>query len=217
MEDTDPLAGPGPLRAAARFGRRHRGVGGRALLVRRRHPRRGCTAPSTAASPGTAVQLGCALAGRLFGAEIRVRAGVEVPVPLAAPPVDCDLIVPVPSSGRGRSCNVPALLGMPLAHALGIPLDETALRRTRKGRAQAGLTREERLVNAAGLFRADPDRAAGRRVLLVDDVITTGATAAACARALTAAGAEWVAVAGLAASRQNQSLPARPGQPFDLD
>ena len=35
--------------------------------------------------------------------------------------------------------------------------------------------------------------------------------------ALTAAGAEWVAVAGLAASRQNQSLPARPGQPFDLD
>lgn len=71
--------------------------------------------------PWTAVQLGCALAGRLFGAEIRVRAGVEVPVPLAAPPVDCDLIVPVPSSGRGRSCNVPALMGLPLAHALGIP------------------------------------------------------------------------------------------------
>ena len=43
------------------------------------------------------------------------------------------------------------------------------------------------------------------------------AAPAACARALTAAGAEWVAVAGLAASRQNQSLPARPGQPFDLD
>lgn len=167
--------------------------------------------------PWTAVQLGCALAGRLFGAEVRVRAGVEVPVPLAAPPVDCDLIVPVPSSGRGRSCNVPALMGLPLAHALGIPLDETALRRTRKGRAQAGLTREERLVNAAGLFRADPGRAAGRRVLLVDDVITTGATAAACARALTAAGAEWVAVAGLAASRQDHTLPARPGQPFDLD
>ena len=167
--------------------------------------------------PWAAVQLGCLLARQLFGAQVPVRAGVEVPVPFAVPPVDCDLLVPVPSSGRGRSCNVPALLGMPLAHALGIPLDETALRRTRKGRAQAGLTREERLVNAAGLFRADPDRAAGRRVLLVDDVITTGATAAACARALTAAGAEWVAVAGLAASRQNQSLPARPGQPFDLD
>ena len=43
------------------------------------------------------------------------------------------------------------------------------------------------------------------------------AAPAACARALTAAGAEWVAVAGLAASRQNHTLPARPGQPFDLD
>ena len=149
--------------------------------------------------------------------EIRVRAGVEVPTPLAVPPVDCDLLVPVPSSGRGRSYNVPALMGLPLAHALGIPLEERALLRTRQGTPQAGLSREERLIHTAGLFRAEARYAAGRRVLLLDDVLTTGATTAACAQALTAAGAESVAVIGFATSRQNRTLPAKPGIPFDLD
>ena len=167
--------------------------------------------------PWTAVQLGCILAHQLFGAEIRVRGGVEVPMPLETPPVDCDLLVPVPSSGRGRSYNVPALMGLPLARALGIPMEERALRRTRQGTAQAGLSREERLIHTAGLFRADADYAAGRRVLLLDDVLTTGATTAACARALTAAGAESVAVVGFAASRQNRTLPAVQGVPCDLD
>ncbi len=167
--------------------------------------------------PWAAVQLGCLLARQLFGAQVPVRAGVEVPVPFAVPPVDCDLLVPVPSSGRGRSYNVPALMGLPLARALGIPMEERALLRTRQGTAQARLSREERLLNAAGLFRAEGRYAAGSRVLLLDDVITTGATVAACARALRAAGAESVAVVGFATSRQNRSLPAKPGVPFDLD
>mgnify|MGYP002547467221 CR=1 FL=1 len=58
---------------------------------------------------------------------------------------------------------------------------------------QAGLPFEQRLANVAGAFRVqDPDLIEGRRVLLVDDVITTGATAAACAQALLSAGAESV-------------------------
>ena len=85
------------------------------------------------------------------------------------------------------------------------------------GDSPGRLSREERLIHTAGLFRADADYAAGRRVLLLDDVLTTGATTAACARALTAAGAESVAVVGFAASRQNRTLPAVPGVPFDLD
>ena len=96
-------------------------------------------------------------------------------------------------------------------------MEERALLRTRQGTAQARLSREERLLNAVGLFRAEGRYAAGSRVLLLDDVITTGATAAACARALRAAGAESVAVVGFATSRQNRSLPAKPGVPFDLD
>ena len=77
--------------------------------------------------PWVAVQLGCMAAERLFGAEIRVRGGVEVPVPLAAPVVDCDILVPVPSSGRGRAYNLPALAGLPIARALGIGEDAVGI------------------------------------------------------------------------------------------
>ena len=65
--------------------------------------------------------------------------------------------------------------------------------RARRKDRQAGLPFEQRLANVAGAFRVqDPDLMEGRRVLLVDDVITTGATAAACAQALLSAGAESV-------------------------
>ncbi len=167
--------------------------------------------------PWTAVQLGCMLADRLFGVQIRLRGGVEVPAHPGAPLTDRDLLVPVPSSGRGRGYNVPELLCRPLAAGLGVPLDGRALVRARQGAAQAGLPLEERLVNTAGLFRAEADRVAGRRVLLVDDVLTTGATAAACVQALLAAGAESVAVAALASSESHRTLPARPGIPFDWE
>ncbi len=66
---------------------------------------------------------------------------------------------------------------------------------------QAGLSRAERLRNVAGAFsvrRASADRILGKRVLLIDDVVTTGATVAACSRALIAAGAGAVSVLALA-------------------
>ena len=65
------------------------------------------------------------------------------------------------------------------------------------GRAR-GYNVPERLANVAGVFAADPAQVEGKRVLLVDDVITTGATAAACTQALLAAGAESVFAAALA-------------------
>ena len=65
-----------------------------------------------------------------------------------------------------------------------------------------------------GNFRADAGRVSGQRVLLIDDVVTTGSTAAACAQALADAGAESVAFAALAAPRSNTALPAVPGLPF---
>jgi predicted amidophosphoribosyltransferase len=69
---------------------------------------------------------------------------------------------------------------------------------TRRGADQARLGREARSANAAGSMRAAP--AAGRRVLLVDDVVTTGATLAEAARALTDAGAEVVGAATVAST-----------------
>lgn len=167
--------------------------------------------------PWTAVQLGCLLARELFGVEIQIRGGVEVPRPGPRIPTQCDLVVPVPPSGRGRAYNVPSLLALPLAHGLGIPADLQALRRRYTGRPQVSLSREERLVNVIGLFQADADRVSGRRVLLIDDVVTTGATAAACTQALTAAGAESVAFVALATPRSDTTLPAMPGIPFDQE
>ena len=112
-----------------------------------------------------------------------------------------DLIVPVPLHPRRllrRGFNQSLELARPLARRLGVPLDWAALRRSRQTTPQAGLARDQRLVNLRGAFAAQAARVAGRRVLLVDDVATTGATLTECARALASAGAETAAVLVLA-------------------
>lgn len=101
---------------------------------------------------------------------------VLVPVPLA------------PSRTRERGFNQAALLAEHLAEAGGNPVRELLTRREH-GVAQARLGREERQTNVAGAFVAEA-RPRGREqvALLVDDVVTTGATAAACRAALRATG-----------------------------
>jgi predicted amidophosphoribosyltransferase len=69
---------------------------------------------------------------------------------------------------------------------------DTALRRIKATAQQVGLSQSERAQNVQGAFRVPPDRkaeVAGRRVVLIDDVLTSGATSDACARALLRAGA----------------------------
>ena len=104
---------------------------------------------------------------------------------------------------------MPQLMALPLTRALGVPLYPEALGRARAKQHQAGLPFEQRMANVAGAFRVtDPDRIEGRKVLLVDDVITTGATAAACAQALLAAGAESVFAIALA-TVEFEAFPAK--------
>ena len=139
----------------------------------------------------TAVELGVEMTARLFGAEVEMHFAEPVPglVPGAAIGYDC--IVPVPATSRRRGYNVPERMAQPLAHALGLPLDE-------------------RLANAAGAFRAqEPELVEGKRVLLVDDVITTGATAAACAQALLDAGAHSVFAVAMAVTENEMDAPSR--------
>ncbi|MDX5361334.1 MAG: ComF family protein [Alphaproteobacteria bacterium] len=106
-----------------------------------------------------------------------------------------EVIVPVPLHWRRlvrRRYNQSALLAQALGRATGIPVEVAALRRTRATPMQRGQSRTGRRRNVAGAFDVAPrarPRIAGRTVLLVDDVVTTGATLEACARALLKGGA----------------------------
>jgi ComF family protein len=111
------------------------------------------------------------------------------------------LVVPVPLSPKRlnqRGYNQVDPFGRPLAARLGLPYRPDALRRTRETRSQVGLTPDQRVVNLQSAFEADPGAAAGRHVLLLDDVFTSGATGNTCTRALLGAGAESVKVFTLA-------------------
>lgn len=100
---------------------------------------------------------------------------------------DFDVVVPVPmhrSRRRARGFNQAGLLGAVLSSAAGLRLDETLLAKNEERESQAGLPKAQRRANARGAYLADP-RVAGRSILLVDDIATTGETLRACAVELT--------------------------------
>jgi ComF family protein len=109
-----------------------------------------------------------------------------------------DCLVPVPLHPvklREREFNQAARLAAQLAHATGICLNEKILRRVHSTATQTLLTREERAANMKNAFAVRKNvRLDGKRIVLVDDVFTTGATTNACAQALRAAGAAAVGV-----------------------
>jgi ComF family protein len=128
-----------------------------------------------------------------------------------------DAIVPVPLHWRrrwDRGFNQAELLAAGLSASTGLPL-RNALRRLRPTAAQAGLSNAGRRRNVTQAFGCNrPQAVTGKRVLLVDDVMTTGATATACARALKNAGAVYVAV--LTVARADRRLGTRGAVPFEI-
>lgn len=103
-----------------------------------------------------------------------------------------DMVIPVPLSPfriKTRGYNQSALLARPLAMRLSLQYKPFGLRRIRNTQSQVELTAEERSLNVRGAFQAVPEIVNGKRILLVDDVTTTGATIKECAKALRMAGA----------------------------
>jgi len=112
--------------------------------------------------------------------------------------MDWDWIVPVPlhpTKKREREFNQAERLAAQLHRALGIPVNPKALRRIAPTRTQTQLTREERAANVRNAFAVgDGAQLKNARVIVLDDVLTTGATTSACARVLRQAGAVDVCV-----------------------
>ncbi|MCB0494601.1 MAG: ComF family protein [Cyclobacteriaceae bacterium] len=112
-----------------------------------------------------------------------------------------DLIIPVPlhkSKYRLRGYNQSELIAMGMADKLGAELDTAAVVRSVKTSTQTKKSRSERWKNVSEIFKANTNRLKGRHVLVVDDVVTTGATLESCAQSILDAGALDVSIACLA-------------------
>jgi ComF family protein len=125
---------------------------------------------------------------------------------------EADAVVPVPMHPLRlirRRYNQAAEIARPLAKRAGLPYWPGALKRRRAGESQAGKSGSGRRRNVQGAY-ACPEgwekRLQGKRILLVDDVMTTGATLEACAKALTRAGARSVNVAVIARVRETDAV-----------
>ncbi|HET56969.1 MAG TPA: ComF family protein [Deltaproteobacteria bacterium] len=122
-------------------------------------------------------------------------------------PADYDVVVPVPlhpEKLRKRGFNQALVLAGKIARRFDRPINFTSLKKIAQGPPQVGLGRKRRERNIRGTFAvADESRLQKTRVLLVDDVYTTGSTVRECARVLKQSGAVDVAVVALARTRSD--------------
>ena len=120
-----------------------------------------------------------------------------------------DLVVPIPlhpERKRKRGYNQAELLVKALSDQIGWQTDSRALVRRKSTKPQVGLSGTERYENVSGAFRVEQDVFKDRRVLLVDDVCTTGATLAAAADTLLTAGAHSVTAYCLTTAASDQDI-----------
>lgn len=113
----------------------------------------------------------------------------------------CSIITPVPLTRKklkSRGYNQSHELALGIGTTLDIPVETDLLTRIRDGKSQTNKSRTDRYYQLEGSFEANPERVKGHRVLLVDDVSTTGATAEICLSELLKAGAESVGLLCLA-------------------
>ena len=120
-----------------------------------------------------------------------------------------NMVVPVPLGQKRmkeRGYNQVGLVAQPMAALTGWQYAPGALARARETKSQVGLSSVERQENMRGAFRSDPHLVAGRTVLLLDDVVTTGATLKACADALLSSNAQAVYALTIARALSHHGL-----------
>lgn len=150
----------------------------------------------------------------------KYRGNVSLAAPLASLMIDrlpmlgsIDLILPVPLHAvrlREREFNQSLLLADRIGRHLGIPVSCADLIRTMASPAQTSLSRKDRLSNLRGAFTAPhPASITGKRILLIDDVFTTGATVNECAKTLRKAGSGDVFVLTLGRTVDVSQIPDR--------
>ncbi|MCD6163514.1 MAG: ComF family protein [candidate division Zixibacteria bacterium] len=128
--------------------------------------------------------------------------------------ISFDYIIPVPMLKKdinNRGFNQTHIIAEDVSERLAIPVEYDILRKVKKTELQANLSASERWTNIADAFAVDDSaNLKGRRVLLIDDIVTTGATCCECAKALYAAGVKDVAVFALISNnRGSRSISNR--------
>jgi ComF family protein len=126
---------------------------------------------------------------------IAVSLGERLQIQLTRQSWDIDLIVPVPLHPKRlaeRGYNQAELLSEQLAYRTDIAMSPHALERVRYSQSQVTMNAEQRLMNVRDAFRASTATISEKNILVIDDVLTTGATLSGCAEALIAAGATLV-------------------------
>lgn len=114
-----------------------------------------------------------------------------------------DYIIPIPLDSyreKGRGFNQAAVLSDIISEKVDLPVLSEALRKIRRTKDQTRLDILQREENMKGAFRAESELIAGKRILLIDDVITTGATLREAAAAICAAGGDVVAALAIASA-----------------
>ncbi len=125
-----------------------------------------------------------------------------------------DVILPIPIHRKRlieRGFNQVITLSKKLSHSTGIPIERTSLIKKRHTKPQVGLPRSKRILNLKNAFLVSkPERICGKRVLIIDDVSTTGATVSEAAKAVKKAGASYTAVLVLALRTRSGVSGAQP-------